>query len=419
VDTHESVEAASAEEDCRCEFVALDARRAFRPERRTRRPVVEGPQTAIVVGPADQEIWTDEYGRVKLQFHWDRFGGSTEASSCWVRVAQLWAGSGFGGLHVPRVGQEVIVDFLEGDPDRPIVVGRVYNADNRPPYELPANQTQSGLKSRSVRDALPENCNEIRFEDKRGQEQLFIQAERDQLTTVKNDQLTTISAKQTLSVGTEQLITIGTAQTLTIGGAQTLSVGAGRVALVGAADSTTVMGLRDTTVHGADSLTAKGPRSESFESGRSTTIQSGDATSVTGGGKTTSVEGAYAVGAKTFGVSADSSIAFECPSGSISVGPAAPGSPAGTPATMLTLVATDALVLQCGESSIFISKDGISISSPNSVAAMVGDNVMGLSPDEAMLAGKKTTVCSDGDTDVMGSKVNLRRAPPRKSLKKL
>src|SRR5690606_4252061 len=137
------------------------------PERITPRPVVQGPQTAIVVGKSGEEIWTDEFGRVKVQFHWDRYGKSDENSSCWVRVAQVWAGGKWGGMHIPRMGQEVIVEFLEGDPDRPIITGRVYNADNMPPYALPDDKTQSGLKSRSSKGASSDNFNEIRFEDKK------------------------------------------------------------------------------------------------------------------------------------------------------------------------------------------------------------------------------------------------------------
>jgi type VI secretion system secreted protein VgrG len=146
---------------------------------------VQGPQTAVVVGKVGEEIYTDEYGRVKLQFHWDRYGGSDENSSCWVRVAQVWAGKNWGAMHIPRIGQEVVVDFLEGDPDRPIVTGRVYNADQLPPYTLPANMTQSGIKSRSSKGGSGENFNEIRFEDKKGDEQVYIHAEKNQDNVVE------------------------------------------------------------------------------------------------------------------------------------------------------------------------------------------------------------------------------------------
>ena len=139
-------------------------------------------------GPAGEEIYTDKYGRVKVQFHWDRRGKKDENSSCWIRVSHPWAGKNWGAIATPRIGQEVIVDFLEGDPDQPIITGRVYNAEQMPPYDLPANKTQSGVKSRSSKGGGPANFNEIRFEDKKGSEQLFIHAEKNQDIEVENDE---------------------------------------------------------------------------------------------------------------------------------------------------------------------------------------------------------------------------------------
>jgi type VI secretion system secreted protein VgrG len=170
-----------------CDFRAIPSKQPFRPARITPRPEVKGPQTAIVVGPAGNEIYTDEYGRVKVLFHWDRSGKADEKSSCWIRVAQVWAGAKWGAIHIPRIGQEVIVDFLEGDPDRPIITGRVYNASNMPPYELPTNMTQSGFKTKSSKGGGPDNTNELRFEDKKGDELLFIHAEKDQHLRTKHD----------------------------------------------------------------------------------------------------------------------------------------------------------------------------------------------------------------------------------------
>lgn len=166
---------------------AIDARTQFRPPRVTPKPVVQGAQTATVVGKAGEEIDTDEYGRVKVQFHWDRKGRKDDKSSCRVRVAQVWAGQQWGAIHIPRVGQEVIVSFLEGDPDRPIITGRVYNGMQKPPYALPANATQSGIKSRSSKGGNDKTFNEIRFEDKRDSEELVIHAEKDFKVDVEND----------------------------------------------------------------------------------------------------------------------------------------------------------------------------------------------------------------------------------------
>lgn len=158
----------------------------YRPLRLTPMPVVQGPQTAVVVGKKGEEIWIDKYGRVKVQFNWDREGKTDENSSCWIRVAQNWAGKRWGVMFIPRIGQEVIVDFLEGDPDEPIIVGRVYNAEEMPPYELPKEQTKSTIKSNSSKGGG--GFNEIRFEDAKGNEQIFIHAERDTDIRVKRDE---------------------------------------------------------------------------------------------------------------------------------------------------------------------------------------------------------------------------------------
>ena len=160
----------------------------FRPPRTTRKPRTQGPQTAVVVGPDGEEIWTDQYGRVKVHFHWDRYDNKDENSSCWIRVASPWASNNFGAMQVPRIGDEVIVDFINGDPDYPIITGRVYNAAKMPPWTLPENATQMGIYSRSSPDGNYETANAIRFEDKKGQEQLWIHAERNQDVEVENDE---------------------------------------------------------------------------------------------------------------------------------------------------------------------------------------------------------------------------------------
>jgi type VI secretion system secreted protein VgrG len=182
--------------------------RIFRPPRIAIRPTVQGPQTAVVVGqdsPKDgsdpQEILTDEYGRVKVQFHWDRVGQKDQHSSAFVRVAQIWAGNSWGAIFIPRVGQEVIVDFLEGDPDEPIIIGSVYNAEKLPPYSLPASRTQSGIKTRSSPKGGSENYNEIRFEDKKGSEDLLIHAERTMHNSVEASQIITVGGDRHITTG--------------------------------------------------------------------------------------------------------------------------------------------------------------------------------------------------------------------------
>ena len=159
----------------------------FKPARTTPRPIVEGTQTAVVVGPAGQEIFTDKYSRVKVQFPWDRLGTNDANSSCWIRVASPWAGQQWGIVHIPRIGQEVLVAFEEGDPDRPIIVGSVYNAQNMPPYTLPDNMTQSGYLSRSTTQGTSDNFNQLRFEDKKGSEEVYFHAEKDFNRVVENN----------------------------------------------------------------------------------------------------------------------------------------------------------------------------------------------------------------------------------------
>jgi type VI secretion system secreted protein VgrG len=201
----------------RISIEALDAREPYRPTRNTPKPLVHGLQTALVVGPKGTEIYTDEFGRVKVQFHWDRQGKLDENSSCWMRVGQSWAGRNWGSVQIPRVGQEVIVAFLDGDPDRPVIIGSVYNGSNKQPYPLPANKTQSGVKSRSSMDGTSSNFNEIRFEDKKGSEQLYMQAEKDLEVNVKNDSRTTVAGNMTVTVSKDQTVDVTGAQITKVG----------------------------------------------------------------------------------------------------------------------------------------------------------------------------------------------------------
>lgn len=191
----------TADELYQCQVGLMDASKPYRHTRSTPKPIVQGPQTAIVVGPSGEEIYTDEYGRVKVQFHWDRYGKNNQNSSCWVRVSQYWAGNQWGSIHIPRIGQEVIVSFMEGDPDKPVITGRLYNAVNMPPYTLPDDKTQSGVKTRSTQDGSPDNFNELRFEDKKGSEHISLHAEKDLNTSVENNESRTTNNTRSVIVG--------------------------------------------------------------------------------------------------------------------------------------------------------------------------------------------------------------------------
>ena len=202
-------------------FVAMSSQQQFRPRRSTPKPFVQGPQTAVVVGPAGEEIYTDKYGRVKVQFHWDRYGKKDENSSCWIRVSQPWAGKGWGVVSTPRIGQEVIVDFLEGDPDQPIITGRVYNAEQQPPFGFPAGAVLSGIKSQTHKGA---GYNEMSMDDTAGKEKITIHGQYDMDTHDRarpdadgaqqphrhdrRRRFGDVGGNQTLHVGVNQTITI-------------------------------------------------------------------------------------------------------------------------------------------------------------------------------------------------------------------
>ncbi|TIM85383.1 type VI secretion system tip protein VgrG [Mesorhizobium sp.] len=266
---------------------------AYRPPRVTTRPIMRGPQTATVVGPSGEEIFTDKYARVKVQFHWDRLGKKDQNSSCFVRVSQTWAGSGWGFIQIPRIGQEVIVDFIEGDPDLPIITGRVYNASQMPPYGLPGNATQSGWKSDSSKGGG--GYNELMFEDKAGSELVNFQAQKDHNLLIKNDRTklvqhdqsdridhdakhsvghnldedvgnnktVKVGVDQTTDIGNNDTETVGVNRSLTVGSNETISIGSNSTETIGANHTQTVALVQTITVGAArvDSVGAAETRS--------------------------------------------------------------------------------------------------------------------------------------------------------------
>ncbi|EPE1340732.1 type VI secretion system tip protein TssI/VgrG [Salmonella enterica] len=194
-------------------FEAIPADRTWRVPPLPK-PSVDGPQSAIVTGPAGEEIFCDEHGRVRVRFHWDRYCPGNEDSSCWVRVSQAWAGAGFGNLAIPRVGQEVIVDFLNGDPDQPIIMGRTYHQDNRPPGSLPGTKTQMTIRSKTYKG---DGFNELTFEDATGNERVYLHAQKNMDTEVLNDRTTTVKHDHTETITNNQKITVGVGQTVDVG----------------------------------------------------------------------------------------------------------------------------------------------------------------------------------------------------------
>lgn len=308
----------------------------FRPQQSTPKPLTSGPQTAVVVGPAGEEIYTDKYGRVKVQFFWDRYGKKDENSSCWIRVSHPWAGEKWGFIHIPRIGQEVIVDFIGGDPDCPMITGRVYNADQMPPYGLPDNKTASGIKSRSTKGGGAADFNEIRMEDFKGKEQLYVHAQRNLDTVVEADesrivganrdtrikindsrfvegndkhvvnlnQTNQIKANQDTAVNQNQNTTVGAAQTVTVGTSRSLTVGAALYDTIGANHGQEVGGAQTISVGGAQTLSVGGAQTVKVGAGRSTMVI-GDDETVSTGSASLSV-------ATDFGVTAGSTYSETC-----------------------------------------------------------------------------------------------------------
>jgi type VI secretion system secreted protein VgrG len=263
---------------------ALPTSETYRPQRLTPKPHSMGPETAVVVGPPGEEIHTDEYGRVKVQFHWDRYGKKNDQSSCWIRVANPWAGAMWGFIHIPRIGQEVLVDFLGGDPDYPIITGSVYNDKQMPPYGLPQNKTASGFKSRSSKDAESTDYNEFRFEDLKGKEQVYLHAQRnldsvvelDESRVVGHDRKTRVENDDERFVNHNDTEVITVDQTMTVGGNQVLSVGGNRDVAVSGSQSVAVNGNLGVDVGGNASVHVSGNHEVSTEGSYATSV-TGDA----------------------------------------------------------------------------------------------------------------------------------------------
>jgi type VI secretion system secreted protein VgrG len=266
------------------EFLCIPSQVPYRPPRSTPSPIIAGAQTAIVVGPAGEEIHTDEHGRIKVQFHWDREGKHNDRSSCWIRVSQAWAGQGWGALYVPRIGHEVVVEFLEGDPDRPIVTGSVYNGQNPTPIWLPDHKTQSTLRSNSSLGGS--GFNELRIEDAAGREQVYMHAQKDLNIVVENDKTQQVGGNETLLVKKDR--------SRTIEGNQSLEVKKNDDSVIVGNQSLEVVKDRSTTVMGNHTEAVTGDQSISVSSNQTVAVALASAETV-GLGKMLTIGGAYAV----------------------------------------------------------------------------------------------------------------------------
>lgn len=257
------------------QFTVIPADRTWRPSPLPK-PKVDGPQSAIVTGPAGEEIFCDEHGRVRVQFHWDRYNPKDESSSCWVRVSQAWAGAGFGNLAIPRINQEVIVDFLNGDPDQPIIMGRTYHADNTSPGGLPGTKTQMTIRSKTYKG---EGFNELRFEDATGKEQIYMHAQKDMQTEVLHDRTTTVNHDHTETVSNNQTVTVGVGQTINVGGKnegghdQNVTVAHDQTITIQNKQTLDVTQDREKSVGGNQKATITGNDTETVTKDQSVTVQ--------------------------------------------------------------------------------------------------------------------------------------------------
>ncbi|MBU2980574.1 type VI secretion system tip protein VgrG [Lentibacter algarum] len=406
----------------------------FRPPRTTPKPVMKGPQTARVVGPGGEEIYTDEYARVKVHFFWDRAEEGQGDTTCWIRVSAAWAGAGYGFIQIPRIGHEVIVDFLDGDPDRPIITGRVYNAEQMPPYDLPANATQSGWKSESSLGGG--GFNELRFEDLKGSEEVYFQAEKDHNELVKNNESRhigndfaetvvnnatqdvgvnrdetvgsnkttsvgvdrtvsigsndtetvgvnrslTVGADETIGIGSNSTETIGVNHTQTVGAVQTITVGVARIDSVGAAETRSVGGPQTNTIGATRQMTVGA--TQSHEIGATDSWEIGAGQSV----KIGADQGIEVAANHSLQVGADSGLAIGAnmsttvaESKTVEVG------------TDLVVKAADSITFTCGDAKFQMKKDG---------------TIVLEGKDLTIKGSGKINITASGDITMKGSKIN-------------
>ena len=242
-------EADSGDHSYTCDFSAIPSAQQFRPPRRTAKPFMQGPQTAVVVGPGGEEIHTDKYGRVKVQFHWDRYGKKDEKSSCWIRVSTPWSGKSWGGVSIPRIGQEVIVDFLEGDPDQPVVTGRLYNAEQMPPFPLPEGAVISGMKTKTHKG---KGFNELSMDDTAGKEKMTLHAQYDMNTTVLHDQTNTVKNNRTQSITVDDKLTVDANRTVHVKGKLEETIDTGQKTTIASGYKQIVTGGAERGHHGPD-----------------------------------------------------------------------------------------------------------------------------------------------------------------------
>ncbi len=392
-------------------FECIPADVTYRPAEWPLRPEMRGVQTAIVVGPAGEEVHTDEHGRVKVQFHWDRKGRRDENSSCWVRVSQMWAGQGWGSMWIPRIGHEVIVDFIEGDADQPIVTGRVYHGNNPPPYPLPDRKTTSTIKS----DSSPGGggSNELRFEDQKGSEELFIHAQKDWTIAVEHDKNQTVGHDEALSVAHDRNKIVGNNQSETIAASKSIAVGAhhseqigGTMAIAVGADLDQQVGASATFMVGASRSETVGLTSDETI-GAAKTLTVGAAYQVSVGGvmnETVGLAKAEEVGlTRSVAVGADSSLVVgggHSVRAGTNVSTSAGANIMISAAQNMNLTANKDLRVSVGKRAGVLVADRLTIE--------VGDARVTIDKSgDISVQGKKLRIKASGEVVIKGSKVKI------------
>lgn len=382
----------------------------YRSPRETPRPRTNGPQTATVVGPPGEEIWTDQYGRVKLQFRWDRYGQSNQDSSCWVRVSSPWAGGGFGGMQIPRVGDEVVVDFLNGDPDEPIVTGRVYNGEKMPPWGLPGSATQSGLLSRSSPGGTTEHANAFRFEDKKGAEQLWMHAERNFDAETEADHSLSVGNNHTHTVGNDETMQVKNNRQRSVGQNETVNIGKNRVAQIRADETHEVGGNRTRTVGKKETVTIASDRAATIGGSHTESVTHGK-TETIGEGKTLNVGQMYQTTSQDMKTLVASAHTEEIGTRTSTIANSHTHTVGGEHTVnvganhttnvqhQVTVNAGDQLSLVCGNSSIVMKSDG--------TITIQGVNVASTGTNTHSVNGKTVTSSATAEHTVEGAILKL------------
>ncbi len=392
-------------------FSCIPASVIFRPARATPKPMVQGVQTAVVTGPGGEEIFVDKYGRVKVQFFWDRKGKKDDKSSCWIRVAEQWAGKNWGFVCNPRMGQEVIVDFIEGDPDRPLITGRVYNAEQMPPYDLPGNMTQSGIKSRSSKGGSPANFNEIRFEDLKGSELVTIHAEKDQSIEVEHDETHWVGHDRVKNIDHDETTHVKHDRTETVDNNETITIHANRTETVDKDETITIHGNRTETVEKDESITISGNRTENVSKDESITISGGRTENVSkdesitiGGGRTENVSKDESItigGGRNVNVSKDESITIG-------------GGRTESVSNDESVTVSGGRTVSIGKSDTLTVSQDLSITATNSITITTGSASISMKSDGTIsISGKDITINgsgkivakADGNMSLKGSKI--------------